>query len=109
MANPNILPYVIFTLEVDKDYWNSLRNNAPFFDQGSRYFNETVNKVERLLPVPTQLENANYPAFVQQVKRGIEQWLSQYQYIPALHRLYTEPKSTDKNKKRYVLAQIRSL
>lgn len=109
MANPNILPYVFYTLEVDQDYWRSLTKGDPEFDAGSRGYSEAINTVANLFGLPSELEPANFSAYESSLDSGIGSWLSQRQFRPGLKRIYTEPKSTDKNKKRYVLAQIRNI
>lgn len=109
MANPNILPYVFYTLEVDQAYWRSLTKGEAYFDADSRGYYEAINTVANRFGLPSQLEPENFSAYESSLNSGIGSWLSQRQFRPGLKRIYTEPKSSNKNKKRYVLAQIRNI
>ena len=109
MAPPAILPYVFYTLEVDKAFWLSLRGNDPDYDQGSRGFTQTVDQIASKFGLPSQLEPSNFSAYENGLSKGVGSWLSSRQYSPGLQRIYTEPSSANKNKKRYVIAEIRNL
>jgi hypothetical protein len=103
------LPYVFYTLEVDRAYWLSLRGNDPDYDAGSRGYTQTVNKVASRFPLPSQLEPSNISSYENGLSGGIGSWLSKRQYSPGTIRLYTEPKSSNLKKLRYVIAEIRNL
>ena len=109
MAESAILPYVFYTLEVDKEFWLSLRGNDPEYDQGSRYFVQTVDQIASKFGLPSQLEPSNISAYENGLSRGIGSWLSSRQYKPGLQRIYTEPENTNDKKLRYVIAEIRNL
>jgi len=109
MAVSAKLPYVFYTLEVDKAYWLSLRGNDPDYDAGSRGYSEAINTVANRFGLPSQLEPGNFSAYESSLDSGIGSWLSQRQFRPGLKRIYTEPLSSNKNKKRYVIAEIRNL
>ena len=109
MATPAKLPYVFYTLEVDEAYWRSLTKGNTEFDAGSRGYSEAVNTVANRFGLPSQLEPGNFSAYESSLDSGIGSWLSQRQFRPGLKRIYTEPLSSNKNKKRYVIAEIRNL
>ena len=109
MATTDKLKYVYYTLEVDKDYWLSLTGGKYPFESFEPAFYAAVKKVHNLFPLPAQLSPNNYSAYEKALDDGIKQWLNNRDYKQGDFRLYTEPKSTDPNKKYHVLAMILGL
>lgn len=103
------LPYVIYTLEVDKAYWASITKGDRFFDSTSIGYQQAVDAIASKFPLSSYLEPQNISNYENSLSSGIGSWLSAGSYSRGEKRLYTEPKSSDLKKKRYVLAILKSL
>jgi hypothetical protein len=98
--------YVIYILEVDKSYRDSLPNPYVYTNDDKR--SETVELLARQFGLPNELLASNVVGFDAAITKGINDWLN-VRYTPGNLTIYAQVQGKPGKYAWNVLAKIRSL